>query len=220
LIVLVKIGLSSQFWLVSFFLNLINFDRKRLTSFLARANVQTVTVQKIIGTKIRIERKQIGLTLEKFAKKLGISAITLQRIETGKSSPSVVLLSEIAQHLKKSIHSFLEDKEASFVCIRRRNQRSISSPMLKIKIIGPRNLIAENIVVTYGELKKGKKIDPHTNRGIEYNYNIEGKSELILDGQSYFLEAGDSTVFDARLEHSVTALQKLKFFGIFVEDKK
>ena len=183
-------------------------------------NVQTMTVEKIVGTKIRLERKNSGLTLEKFAKKLGISALTLQRIETGKSSPSVVLLSEIAQQLKKSIHSFLEDKKNSFVCIKRKNQRSIASPMLKIKLIGPRNFIAENIVVTYGELKKGKKIDPHTNRGIEYNYNIEGKSELILDGQSYFLEAGDSSVFDARLEHSVTALETLKFFGIYVEDKE
>jgi len=173
-----------------------------------------------IGTKIRIERKKNGLTQQQLAKKIGISSLTLQRIETGKSSPSVVLLSEIAQHLKKSIHSFLGEEENSFVCIKRKNQRSISSPMLKIKIIGPRNLIAENIVVTYGELKKGKKIDPHTNRGIEYNYNIEGKSELILDGQSHLLEAGDTSVFNARLQHSVTALETLKFFGIFVEDKE
>jgi quercetin dioxygenase-like cupin family protein len=80
-------------------------------------------------------------------------------------------------------------------------------------------MIADNIVATYGELKKGQRIDLHTNRGIEFNYNIEGKAELKLNGQSYILEAGDSSVFNARLEHSVTALQKLKFFGIFVEDK-
>jgi transcriptional regulator with XRE-family HTH domain len=171
-----------------------------------------------IGTKIRAERRKSGLTLKRLAKKVGISLITLQRIETGKSSPSVVLLSEIAQHLNKSIHSFFEEKGEPFICIKRKNQRSISSHMLKIKLVGPRKMIADNIVVTYGELKKGKKIDPHTNRGIEYNYNIEGKSELILDGKSYFLEAGDSSAFNARLEHSVIALEKLKFFGVYVED--
>lgn len=173
-----------------------------------------------IGTKIRVERKKSGITLEQLAPKIGISPITLQRIETGKSSPSVVLLSEIAHHLNKSIHSFFEENETPFVCIKRKNQRFISSPMLKIKIIGPRNMIADNIVVTYGELKKGKRIDPHTNRGIEFNYNIEGKAELKLNGQSYILEAGDSSTFNARLEHSVTALETLKFFGIFVEDKE
>jgi len=88
-----------------------------------------------------------------------------------------------------------------------------------MKIIGPRNMIAKNIVVTYGELKKGKRIDPHTNRGIEYNYNIEGKAMFELDGQSYLMEAGDSSVFNARLEHSLTALEKLKFFNIYVEDE-
>jgi transcriptional regulator with XRE-family HTH domain len=170
------------------------------------------------GSKIRIERKKNGLTLEQLAKKVGISPITLQRIETEKSSPSVVLLSEIAHHLNKSIHSFFEEKEDPFICIRRKKQRAISSPALKIKLIGPRKMIADNIVVTYGELKKGRRIDPHTNRGIEFNYNIEGKAELKLDGQSYFLEAGDSSVFNARLEHSVTAIEKLKFFGVYVED--
>jgi transcriptional regulator with XRE-family HTH domain len=173
-----------------------------------------------IGTKIRVERKKNGFTLEQLARKVGISAITLQRIETGKSSPSVVLLSEIADAVNKPIFSFFEQKDKPFVHIKRKNQQSISSHMLKIKLIGPRKMIADNIVVVYGELKKGKRIDPHTNRGIEYNYNIEGKSELKLDGQSYFLEAGDTSVFNARLEHSVTALEKLKFFGIFVEDSK
>jgi transcriptional regulator with XRE-family HTH domain len=173
-----------------------------------------------IGTKIRVERKKNGFTLEQLARKVGISAITLQRIETGKSSPSVVLLSEIADAVNKPIFSFFEQKDKPFVHIKRRNQQSISSHMLKIKLIGPRNMIADNIVVTYGELKKGKEIDTHTNRGIEYNYNIEGTSELKLDGQSYFLEAGDSSVFNARIEHSVTALEKLKFFGIYVEDKE
>jgi hypothetical protein len=53
--------------------------------------------------------------------------------------------------------------------------------MLKIKIIGPCKMIADNIVVTHGELKKGKKIDPRTNQGIEYNHNIEGKAELKMN---------------------------------------
>jgi transcriptional regulator with XRE-family HTH domain len=172
-----------------------------------------------IGTKIRIERKKSGLTLKQLAKKVDISAITLQRIETGKSSPSVVLLSEIASVLNKPIFTFFEQKAKPFIQIKRKNQRSISSPMLKIKLIGPRKMIADNIVVTYGELKKGKKIDPHINQGIEFNYNIEGKAELKLGGQCYYLEAGDSSVFNARLEHSVTALEKLKFFGIYLEDK-
>jgi transcriptional regulator with XRE-family HTH domain len=175
---------------------------------------------KSVGSKIRVERKKSGLTLSQLAERVGISLVTLQRIETGKASPSVVLLSDIARHLNKSIHSFFEEREKPFVCIKKKDQRSISSSMLKLNIIGPREMIADNIVVTYGELKKGKRIDPHTNPGIEFNFNIEGKSELNINGESHILEAGDSSVFNARVEHSVTAIEKLKFFGVFVEDKK
>ncbi len=175
---------------------------------------------KEIGTKIRIVRKKNGLTLEQLAKRVGISPITLQRIETGKSSPSVVLLSEIAQTLNRPIFSFFEEIDKSFVHIKRKNQRTILSSVLKTKIIGPRKMIKDNIVVTYGELKKGKKIDLHTNPGIEWAFNLEGKSELKLNNQSYVTEAGDSIAYNARAEHSVTALEKLKFFSIYVEDEE
>jgi transcriptional regulator with XRE-family HTH domain len=61
-----------------------------------------------VGNRVRSERKRLGLTLEELALKVGVKAITLHRIETGKSSPSVVLLSESAKHLKSSIVSFVD----------------------------------------------------------------------------------------------------------------
>ena len=143
----------------------------------------------------------------------------MPKYEDRENSASVALLSEIAHQLNRCIFSFFEQKGDPFVQIKLKSQRSISSHVLKIKLVGPRKSIADNFVVTYEELKKGKRIDFHTNKGTEYNYNIEGKCELKVNGQSYFLNAGDSSVFNARLEHSVTALEKLKFFGIFLEDK-
>jgi len=172
-----------------------------------------------IGTKIRIERKRNGLTLQQLAKKIGISPLTLHRIETGKSSPSVALLSEIAQNLNKSIVSFVQEVEKPLIHIKDKKQQVMSSPSLKIKIIGPRKMIANNIVVTYGELKKGKKIDAHSNPGIEWAYVIDGECEHNQNGQNFVLKAGDSISYDARLEHSILALKKLKFFAIFLKNK-
>ena len=158
------------------------------------------------------------MTLEQLAKRVGISPITLQRIETDKSSPSVALLSEIAQNLDQSIVSFIQDLDKPLIHIQSKNQQSISSPALKVKVVGPRKMITNNIVVTYGELKKGKTINPHTNPGIEFAYNIEGKCEFKLSNQSYILEAGDSLSYNARVEHSVKALEKLKFFAVYVKN--
>ena len=173
-----------------------------------------------IGMKIRSERRRRGLTLAQLARKVGISSITLQRIEVGKSSPSVILLSEIANAVNKSIFCFLEEEGKPFIHIKRKNQRSVSSSVGKSKIIGPRRMIADDIVVTYGELKKGRCIDPHTNPGVEWVHHIEGKCEFTLNGQSSIIEAGDSVCYDARLEHSVRALERLKFFTIYLEDEK
>jgi quercetin dioxygenase-like cupin family protein/DNA-binding Xre family transcriptional regulator len=171
-----------------------------------------------IGTRIRVERKKTGLTLRELAEKVGINPITLHRIETGKSSPSVALLSEIAQALNQSIVSFVQGIDRPLVHIKNKNQQTMSGPALKIKVVGPRKMITNNIVVTYGELKKGETIHPHTNPGIEFAYNMEGKCEFKLSAQSYFLEAGDSLSYNARVEHSVFALERLKFIAVYVKD--
>jgi transcriptional regulator with XRE-family HTH domain len=173
-----------------------------------------------IGPKIRIERKKRGLTLEQLARKAGISPITLQRIETGKSSPSVITLSEIANAVNKSIFSFLEEKTKPLIHFKRKNQRSVSSSNVKGKVIGPRRMITDNIVVIYGELKKGKSLDLHTNPGVEWVYHIEGKAELTLNGQTVILDTGDSVSYNARMEHSVKALERVKYISIFVEEKE
>jgi transcriptional regulator with XRE-family HTH domain len=173
-----------------------------------------------IGTKIRIARKKNGLTIKQLAKKVGISPITLQRIETGKSNPSVFLLSEIADAIRRPIYYFFEKGKKPFVQITKKDQRVLSSPSLKIKFIGPRKMMADNIVVTYGELKKGKTIGPHTNRGVEWAYTLEGKGEFTLDGQSSIVETGDSVCYNARLEHVIRALETLKFFSVYLEDRE
>ncbi len=171
-----------------------------------------------VGTKIRIERRKSGFTLVQLARKVGVSPITLQRIETGKSSPSVALLSEIAQNLNKSVVSFVQEIDKPLIHIKSKNQQTMSSPALKIKVVGPRKMITNNIVVTYGELKKGKEIDAHSNPGVEWAYIIEGRCEHKQNGQSFILEAGDSVSYNARAEHSVFALEKLKFIAVYVKD--
>lgn len=171
-----------------------------------------------LGRKIRIERRKNGLTLEQLARKVGISPITLQRIETGKTSPSVALLSEIAQNLKKTISSFVQEFDRHFVHIKRKEQRSISSPVLNVKVIGPRKMITDHISVTLAELKKGKTITAHSNEGIEWAYIMEGKCRHQQGDETFLLEAGDSVSYNARVSHSVTALEKLKFFAIYVRE--
>jgi transcriptional regulator with XRE-family HTH domain len=174
---------------------------------------------KEIGIKIRAERKKNKLTLNQLAKKAGISPVTLQRIETGKSSPSVFLLSEIAHLLQEPVYSFFSEIDQPVTLLKNRNQRFMSEGALKVGVVGPRKMIDDNIVVTYGELNKGGKIGPHTNPGSEWAYNIQGKCRLEIGSRSYILGTRDSVCYNARLEHTVTALEELRFLSIYLEDK-
>jgi transcriptional regulator with XRE-family HTH domain len=173
-----------------------------------------------VGNKIRTERKKKGLTLEELAARVGVTTVTMQRIETGKSSPSVALLSEIAQSLNASMYSLISEIDKPLVHIKRESQQVVSNGALKVTVIAPRRMITNNISVSYGELEEGKTIDAHRNAGIEWAYVIEGKSEHKQGGQTCIQEAGDSICYNANVEHSVTAIEKLKFIAIYVRDSE
>jgi quercetin dioxygenase-like cupin family protein len=171
-----------------------------------------------VGTRIRAERKKRGLTLNALAREIGVSAITIQRIETGKTSPSVALLSDIAQCLNKSVFSFLSENEKLYTLINRKSQLASTNEGLKIRLIAPRNMVSDKISITYGELKKGKSIALHSNPGTEFAYVIAGKCELRLGGETILLQEGDSISYNATREHEVVALEDHKFLAIFLRD--
>lgn len=82
-----------------------------------------------------------------------MSYLTIQRIETGKISPSVALLSEIAHQLKYPIEKFLKQKE-SLITIKANDQPIINSGNLKLRLLLPKGVIDGKISVSLGEAKK------------------------------------------------------------------
>jgi transcriptional regulator with XRE-family HTH domain len=107
-----------------------------------------------LGLRIRNERKSRGLTLGEMAEKIGISPMTLQRIETGKRSQSVIMLAEIAHLLMKPIDYFIKEKSPKLIFIRKDRQTVIESPKLKLTVIAPKGLIDETIYINLGEAVK------------------------------------------------------------------
>jgi quercetin dioxygenase-like cupin family protein len=68
-------------------------------------------------------------------------------------------------------------------------------------------LIDDNIVVTVGELRKGKLTDAHINSVREFTYIIQGECKFEQGAKTIFLKAGDSICHNAKLEHSVTTTE-------------
>lgn len=177
-----------------------------------------VETLKQIGGRIRSERKRLGLSLEALAGKAGISKMTLHRIETGATSPSIVTLAEISFHLKKPLEALIRQGQAKVVLIRHDQQDTIFDPRHGIRVVAPAGLISERIVLTYAEVEAGTIFETHTNHGFEWALLIQGRASVAVGDKEYLIQAGDSIFFDAHFPHSMVIEEKVKYINLFLKD--
>lgn len=173
-----------------------------------------------IGAKIRNERKAKSLSLAELASRLGISPMTLQRIETGKTSPSVAVLAQISRQLMRPIDFFIKEDNPKILHIRKDQHSVIESEGMKLTIIAPQDLIDENVLINLGEAKEGQFIGSHTEEGYSFVYVLEGECIFEHDQIKYHLKPGDVIYYNARFPHSATAKKgKHKFISVFFKGK-
>jgi transcriptional regulator with XRE-family HTH domain len=173
-----------------------------------------------IGTRIRDIRKGLGLSIRQLAEKAGISYLTMQKIETDKVSPSVILLYQIAECLHHPVTSFIQDKEKSFVHIKKDEQKSVKTKMMDLRMLVSKGAIDNNVAVSYGKTEKGRVASRHRNDGYEFAFLLKGSCIFKYGDKKYELHEGDAVYFDASEWHSVTALEPHEFLGIHFYSKK
>ena len=152
--------------------------------------------------------------MRQLAEKLGVSYLTIQRIETDRTSPSVALLSDIAHHLNRPIISFLLGTSEKAFHIKAADQPVIESGNLTLRLVAPRGLIGDDINITVGKAKKGELAPKHTTDGFEVAYVIRGKVVFRQGTREYQMDEGDLIYHDGRVPHSVEALEDHEFLGI------
>lgn len=157
--------------------------------------------------------------MKQLAAKVGVSYLTIYRIETGKVSPSVALLTDIAYHLNYPILSFFDHKENEVIHIKADKQPIIASEKLQLKILAPQGLIDENIAISFGKAEKGEFISKHKNRGFELAYVTKGKSIVKHGNTEYELNEGDLLYFQGETPHTVVALEPHEFIIIHFINK-
>lgn len=171
-----------------------------------------------LGHRIRSVRKDRGLSISKLAEKVGVNYATIHRVETGKVSPSVVLLSEIAQVLGYSVVNLLEEKSSPLKIVRAEEQPELESDLLRVRLLAPKGLISDKMSISLGQAEVGKFVSKHTTKGYEMAYIQEGVAIFDYGGQEYELRKGDLIYFDGSTAHSVKALKPLVFLAIHFSD--
>ncbi len=167
-----------------------------------------------IGNRIREARKQLGLNMKEFARQVGISYITLHRVETDKVSPSVALLSDIAHHLQQPIGSFFNE-EASFTLVRAGTAPTLEAKSMKLDLLLPKGVIDPGTSVSICETSAGEFINEHSNQGFELVYQIKGKTLFRYGKEECEIHEGDLLYFDGSVKHSVAAPGPGKFLTVY-----
>lgn len=171
-----------------------------------------------LGRKIREIRKDLGLSMQQLAETVGVNYTTIYRVETGKVSPSVVLLSDIAHHLGRSVTSLLEEDRNQITIIRSEDQPAVASEKMSLRLLIPKDLINEKISISLGKGGPGEIIGSHLNPGHELAYIIKGRCLFKYGDTDHELREGDLVYFDGRVGHSVVVQEPLEFLAIYFRD--
>lgn len=168
-----------------------------------------------VGERIRKERTARGMSLDQLAKRVGVSKMTLHRVETGKTSPSIALLGDIADALEKSLTRLIEDEQEGFLrIVRKEEQFTFNEGAIMARILFPRQRVKTDegtLAINYVECDRGGQIETHRNQGIEWVVQLAGTSIFIYDGQEYIAREGDVFFYDGRRPHSVKYSENNKF---------
>jgi len=78
------------------------------------------------------------------------------------------------------------------------------------------NKKTESFIVTVPASSENDPIAENAHPGQEFNYMLEGRLEILINGKSVIMEEGDSILFDSTYPHGMRALdnKKAKFLAV------
>lgn len=159
-----------------------------------------------LGQSIRKARKLKGWSLKTFSEKIGISIMTLQRIETGQVSPSVRLMIEMASHLERPITDFIKDKERTLIRLKSNRIKTRTNGHNVDRFIFPDGVIDENLGIRLAEINHSQN-DWETKDCYQGYHVLKGQATLEFEDKALPLAAGETVYFDARYPHRVMSPQ-------------
>jgi len=169
---------------------------------------------KLIAERIRDLREISGLSTESLSKELGVSNELYQKYESGTVDIPVGFLYEIANRFNVELTAILtgeEPKLHNYALVRKDKGRLVErKKQYKYQSLAY-NFVhkkAEPFLVTIEPKGEEEEIVLSSHPGQEFNYMVEGKLLLVIDGHEITLEEGDSLYFDSMHPHGMRALDE------------
>lgn len=164
-------------------------------------------IKKIVGKKLKAIRLKNDMTIQDLADKSKVSSNMISRIERGLTIPSVEILMKLAGVFDKSINYFVEEVVTTHEIVH-------TGPGKRDKTVydDERNMHTESFTSGLRDPqftsffctippggKSGRQNMYHP--GDELIFLLEGRLQVIIAGETYVLQAGDSLTFKSHLPH-------------------
>jgi transcriptional regulator with XRE-family HTH domain len=159
-----------------------------------------------LGERVRILRRERGLTLNLLAERSGVSRAMISKLERGEKNPTLVVAAKVAEGLGVSLSQLVGVEERREVVMVPRERRMIMRDpgtgferQLLSPSFGGRGI--EFIWSVVPEGSSSGEFPPHR-RGVEEYVVVEkGRLRAVLGGEDYLLEEGDALYFEADISH-------------------
>lgn len=157
-----------------------------------------------VGVRLRELRDERKISMRGLAAKSGLSANALSMIERAKTSPSVSTLYKLADALGVSITAFfgLQTERINAILVKADERARIPFVRGVWEGLGGERFTGrvEPFVLT---LESGASSGPHNmvHSGHEFVFCLRGQLDYLVEKQAFLLEAGDSLLFAAHLNH-------------------
>ncbi len=167
-------------------------------------NLQREAVSVDVGMRLRELRDARNISMRGLATKSGLSANALSMIERGKTSPSVSTLYKLADALGVPVTAFFgpQSEKQNALLVRADERTRVPFARGVWEGLGGERFAGrvEPFVLT---LESGASSGPHSmvHSGHEFVFCLRGHLEYLVEKDVYQLEAGDSLLFAAQLNH-------------------
>lgn len=177
---------------------------------------------KQISARIKELREINGISAEEIAKELNVSNDTYMDYESGNTDIPVgflyrfankfnIELAEILTGDVPKLHSYSVVRKGKGISVERRKEYNYQH--LAYNFIHKK---AEPFLVTVEPEDENSPIHYNSHPGQEFNYVLEGKLKIVINGYDITLNEGDSLYFDSNKKHGMKALEgkSAKFLAI------
>jgi transcriptional regulator with XRE-family HTH domain len=179
---------------------------------------------KQIAERLRGLREVLELTVDDLAAQCDIPIEEYRRSESGDYDISVGMLQKIARRYNVALDALMfgeEPRMSSYFVTRAGKGVSIErTKAYKYQSLasGFIDREADPFIVTIEPKDDDAPMHYNSHNGQEFNYVLEGRMLISIDGKELYLEQGDSIYFNSKLRHGMKALdgEKVKFLAVIL----